>query len=174
MLEALISSKTRINLLLKFFLNPETTSYLRELATEFNESTNAIRIELNRFESAGLLDTAVNKNKKIFKANTGHPLYNDIRNIILKFTGINQVLENVIKKLGNPEKVFLTGDFAKGMNTDIIDIIIVGDVNEDYLIKLIRKAEEQIDKRIRYLVYTPHRFETHKPLNQKVMLLWSA
>ena len=53
MIEALISSKTRIKLLLKFFLNSKTTSYLRGLEAEFGESSNAIRIELNRFEKAG-------------------------------------------------------------------------------------------------------------------------
>jgi len=55
MIEALISSKTRIKLLLKFFLNSNATSYLRGLESEFGESTNSIRIELNRFEEAGML-----------------------------------------------------------------------------------------------------------------------
>jgi hypothetical protein len=47
MLQALITSRTRIKLLLKFFLNSSNTSYLRDLAAEFGESTNAIRLELN-------------------------------------------------------------------------------------------------------------------------------
>ena len=55
MIETLISSKTRIKLLLKFFLNSNTTAYLRSLESEFGESTNAIRIELNRLEEAGML-----------------------------------------------------------------------------------------------------------------------
>jgi hypothetical protein len=173
MLEALISSKTRINILLKFFLNPENTSYLRELATEFNESTNSIRIELNRFETAGLLDSSTEKNRKMFRANMKHPLYQDIRNILLKFTGINQVLEQVIKKMGSPEKVFLTGDFARGTNADIIDIIIVGNINHDYFFSLVKKAEKKINKRIRYLIYTPEEFKQSKPRNENAMMLWS-
>ena len=55
MIETLISSKTRVKLLFKFFLNKETTAYLRGLENEMGESTNAIRIELNKFEKAGLL-----------------------------------------------------------------------------------------------------------------------
>ena len=61
MIETLISSKTRIKLLLKFFLNSNTTSYLRSLESEFGESTNAIRVELNRLENAGMLSPLVMK-----------------------------------------------------------------------------------------------------------------
>ena len=69
MLDTLISSKTRVKLLLKFFLNSNTRSYLRSLETEFGESTNAIRIEINRFEQAGMLSSELVGNKKMFRAN---------------------------------------------------------------------------------------------------------
>jgi len=75
MLDTLISSQTRLKLLLKFFLNSSTSSYLRDLESEFGESTNAIRLELNRFEQAGLLSSASIGNKKMFSANTQHPLF---------------------------------------------------------------------------------------------------
>ncbi|MFC2087177.1 ArsR family transcriptional regulator [Bacteroidota bacterium] len=173
MIETLISSKTRINILLKFFLNPENTSYLRELATEFGESTNAIRLELNRFETAGMLDSSQKGNRKMFKANKKHPMYREIRNLILKYTGVNNIIENIIKHLGNPEKVYLTGDLAMGINGTIIDIIIVGDINISYLVKLIEKVEKQIKKRIRYLVCSREEFEKSKLGNNHVMVLWS-
>ncbi len=50
MLGTLITSKTRVKLLLKFFLNSNAKAHLRGLETEFGESSNAIRLELNRFE----------------------------------------------------------------------------------------------------------------------------
>ena len=68
MIETLISSKTRVKLLLKFFLNSRTTAYLRSLESEFGESTNAIRIELNKLENAGMLRATLNGNKKYFQA----------------------------------------------------------------------------------------------------------
>ena len=74
MIDTLISSKTRIKLLLKFFLNSNNTAYLRNLENEFHESTNSIRIELNRFEEAGLLIASTEGNKKIFKVNTTNSL----------------------------------------------------------------------------------------------------
>ena len=81
MIETLISSKTRIKLLMKFFLNSKNTSYLRNLEEEFGESTNGIRLELNKFEKAGFLRSAKEGNKKIFSVNTDHPLFNELNKI---------------------------------------------------------------------------------------------
>ncbi|NJM15739.1 MAG: ArsR family transcriptional regulator [Bacteroidales bacterium] len=173
MLDALISSRTRINLLLKFFINPDHTAYLRGLAEEFNESTNAIRVELNRFQQAGMLETQTSGNRKIYKANNRHPLFTDIRNIILKHTGINDVVEYVVKKLGKPEKVYLTGDFAKGRDSDIIDIIIVGNqIDKTFLVGLVEKAEKTIKKRIRYITYSAKEFENQTKGSSPLVLIW--
>ena len=92
MIDALISSKTRIKLLLKFFLNSHATAYLRSLESEFGESSNGIRLELNRLEKAGLLCSESEGNKKIFRANTTHPLFSEIHNIVMKHIGLDQVV----------------------------------------------------------------------------------
>ena len=60
MLDALITSKTRVRLLVKFFLNPTMKAYLRELASEFDESTNSVRLELNRLKEAGKSPKVIN------------------------------------------------------------------------------------------------------------------
>jgi len=92
-LDTLITSKTRIKLLLRFFLNSNTSSYLRNLEADFEESTNAIRLELNRFEKAGLLISGMERNRKVFKANTNHPLFPDINNILRKYVGFDQIVD---------------------------------------------------------------------------------
>ncbi len=86
MLDILITSKTRVKLLVKFFKDPNTTSYLRELAEEFNESTNAIRVELNRLVQANLLTSKSEGFYKIYQANTNHEYYNNLHEIVLKMT----------------------------------------------------------------------------------------
>ncbi|MEL6988409.1 MAG: winged helix-turn-helix domain-containing protein, partial [Bacteroidota bacterium] len=153
MIETLISSKTRIKLLLKFFINSKTTAYLRSLESEFGESTNAIRVELNRLEDAGMLESYSKGNKKIFKANIKHPLFSEIHSILLKHIGIDKIIENVINRLGAIEKVFLVGDFSKGKNSKIIDLILIGKIDKNYLVKLIDKAEKMINRKVRYLIY---------------------
>lgn len=153
MLDTLITSKTRIKLLLKFFLNSKNQSYLRSLESEFGESSNAIRLELNRFENAGLLKSSSHGNKKIYTANTQHPLYKDIHNILLKFVGLDLVIDKIISQLENLDAAFITGKFAKGLDSEIIDLILVGEeTNHDYIMQLVEKAEELINREIRPLI----------------------
>ncbi|MFN9110915.1 MAG: ArsR family transcriptional regulator [Bacteroidota bacterium] len=162
MLNILITSKTRIKLLLKFFLNSNTSSYLRNLEQEFGESTNSIRLELNKFEEAGLLKTSTSGNKKVFKANTKHPMFSDIQNILMKYTGLDKIVEQVIGRLGNVEAVYLVGDLAKGIDSPIIDLILVGDIDKNYLLKLTEKAEKLIHKKIRFVTFDVNEFELQK------------
>jgi hypothetical protein len=160
MLDTLISSKTRVKLLLKFFLNANTKSYLRGLEGEFGESTNAIRLEVNRLEKAGMLSSFVEGNRKMFRANVKHPLFVEIHNILLKHVGIDQIIEKVIVGLGFVEKVYLVGDFAKGLDSKIIDLIFVGDIDKFFLLNLIEKAEVLIHRKIRYIVLTSAELES--------------
>ncbi len=175
MIETLISSKTRIKLLLKFFLNSETKSYLRGLESDFGESTNAIRLELNRLEEAGMLKSHMKGNKKIFQSNTSHPLYEEVHNILLKYIGFDKIIEDVIKRLGKVKKVYVTGEFAKGLDSQIIDLVFIGNINKEFLIKLIDKTEKLIKRKIRYIVYSTEE-ETiidWSKLDFKPLLLWS-
>jgi predicted nucleotidyltransferase len=172
MIEALISSKTRIKLLLKFFLNSNTTGYLRSLETEFGESTNAIRVELNRFEEAGMLSSFSKGNRKYFRANTNHPLFGEVNSILRKQLGIDKIIENIIERLGNVEQVFVSGALAKGTDSKIIDLIIVGEVDVEFLIKLINKAEELISRKIRYMVYSANDMLAEQQLISDSLLIW--
>jgi hypothetical protein len=176
MLNSLITSQTRIKLLKKFFLNSNTRAHLRGLESEFGESSNGIRLELNRFEDAGLLTSLRDGNKKIYQANSGHPLYKDIHSIILKETGIDQVIEKVIHRLGNLLSVYLVGDFAHGKDSPVIELILVGaDVDREYLARKVLQAEGIVGRKVSYMVLSPDEAETHlvrlKPSD--LLPLWS-
>ena len=158
MLDTLISSKTRIKLLLKFFLNSHASSYLRGLESEFGESTNAIRIELNRLELAGMLTSVNDGNKKVYQANPKYPLFSEIHSIIRKYIGLDTVVTSIIEKLGNVEKVYLTGKFAQGIDSQMIDLVFIGDIDKTYLVSLIDKVEPLIHRHIRYVVVTEEEF----------------
>ncbi len=175
MLETLISSKTRIKLLLRLFLNPGNSAHLRGLAEDFGESTNAVRVELNRFEEAGMVVSHALGNKKLYKANHQHPLFPDINNILLKYIGVDRVIETVIHRIGNLEKLYMTGDYAQGKNSGIIDLIFVGNLDKQYLVRLIDKAEHLVHKKIRYIAYDTAEWEEHKHelvLKDKILMLW--
>src|ERR1035437_4939481 len=156
MLETLITSKTRIKLLTKFFLNPQAKAYLRGLEETFGESSNAVRLELNRFENAGLLSSAMEGNRKVYTANTKHPLFPDIHNILRKHLGIDQIIEEVTKKLGRVDQVWLSGEFAKGNDSTNIELLLVGTaIDKDYLENLREKATVIISRTIQLSLYTP-------------------
>ena len=97
MLDALITSKTRIRLLVKFFLNPTMKAYLRELATEFDESTNSVRLELNRLRDAGLIERESQGNLVMYNAKTSHPLFPEIKSIVSKITELTLLLNQSLK-----------------------------------------------------------------------------
>jgi len=175
LLDTLITSKTRIKLLLKFFLNSQTKSYLRSLESEFGESTNAIRLELNKFEEAGMLKADVEGNKKLYQANTKHPLFEDIHNIIKKYIGIDRVIEQIIGKVGQLEKVYLIGDYAKGMDGGIIDFLLVGiHFNHEYIANMTAIAERKIERKIRFLFMSPDEFVGQVPTSEAGLLLWES
>jgi len=176
MLKNLITSQTRIKLLKKFFLNSNIRAHLRGLESEFGESSNAIRVELNKFEEAGLLDSLREGNKKIYQANSNHPLYRDIHNIILKETGIDRVIKKVIHRLGNPFSVYLTGDFAKGKDSPVIDLILVGDeIDREYLVRKVLQAEELVGRKVSYIVLDTAEAKKYLGLLKPsdLLLMWS-
>ncbi|MDR3231551.1 MAG: ArsR family transcriptional regulator [Synergistaceae bacterium] len=176
MIDSLISSKTRIKLLMKFFLNSDVTAYLRELANEFGESTNAVRVELNRLCAAGFLQdvTAESGRKKSYRANRTHPLFPELQRIVRKVLGIDQLVEGVVERLGNVRLALITGDYAHGIDSGIIDLTLVGDVDKEYLSSLVDKAERLIARKVRALVLSPGEYEkllgTLKP--EESLFVW--
>ena len=176
MLDALITSKTRIKLLLKFFLNSNNRDYLRGLESEFGDSSNSIRQELNKLETAGLLESNSEGNKKIFNANTKHPLFPEINSILMKFTGLDQLIVRVIDQLGDLHEVYLIGDLGRGVDSELIDLIFVGNINREYLNGLIEKSEKHIKKKIRYVLFSLDEFTSKKDhvISDEDLLLWKS
>jgi hypothetical protein len=172
-LDTLITNKTRVKLLLRFFLNPEAKSYLRGLEEEFGESTNAIRIELNRFEAAGLLVSWEDKNKKMFSANPKHPLFGDIRSILRKHSGIDTIISKVINNLGNIESAYLTGMVAKGFDNSTLELFIFGDpIDQQYLLTLTNKATTLIKRNINCTTLPGKDEKTFIKNNRDALLVW--
>jgi predicted transcriptional regulator len=153
MLESLITSKTRLKLLVKFFINENNQSHLRGLAEEFGESTNAIRKELNHLTEAGFLVRQSEKNRIEYKANINHPLYQNLHELIRKYLGLDKLLEAILERMGDVSHVVLTGDYAKGNNSGVISVDILGkNLDEGYLEKLSVRIEKLINKKVTFKI----------------------
>jgi len=173
LIDSLITNKTRIKLLLRFFLNTGSKSYLRGLEAEFRESTNAIRLELNRFEKAGLLVACIDKNKKIFRANVDHPLFGEIQSIVKKSMGLDQLIDKVVHKLGNVSKAYITGEIAKGLNHSEIDFVLVGNhINREFLKELITKVHTLIERKVNCLILKEEEAAEYLLGFPEALLLW--
>jgi len=168
MLDSLITSKTRLRLLIKFFLNIANKGYLNGLANEFGESTNSVRKELNNLTSAGYLEKQNENNKVVYMANASHPLFKIIQRIVKKHLGIEEILETVLKRIGEVKKIMILGDYAEGIDSGHIEILIVGDkLNEDYLKKITPKIEKKINRKVSFFV-------SNSTLKQKTLTIFEV
>ena len=160
-LDKIFKGKIRVQLLTKLLLNPVSTVYLRGLERDLGVSSNTVRLELNKLSDMQLIQEHTetsNTKTKHYSVNTKHPMFKSLRGVIMQYVGLDQIIENVLEKLGNVDEVYLTGDLALGKNNPFVDLVIVGDVDKSYLYQLIEKAETLIDKKIRVALYQPLEF----------------
>ncbi len=155
----LITSKTRIRILMRLFLNPEGNAYLRELADEFAVSPSQVKEELSQLSGAGLLESEKHGRQIHYRANTQHPLFPELHSMVHKALGMDRIIDSVIGRLGRLELAFLLDDYAEGKDTGIIDLGLVGDIDRANLIDLVGKTERYIGRKIRTLVLTPEEYE---------------
>lgn len=163
--------------MLKFFLNSKNTGWLRSLESEFPESSNAIRLELLRLERAELLKSKMIGNKKVYQANIRHPLFPEINSLLMKHFGLDEVIERVTRKLGDMQEVYLVGKLAKGQESKMVDFWFVGEnINKEYLLRVIEKAESKIKRKVRYITLSKEEFKDYSKQvkENELLLLWKA
>ena len=151
MLGELITSRTRLRLLIKFFISQANKGHLNGLATEMGESTNGIRKELNHLEEAGYLKKLKVNNKFEYKANTDHPLFEALRKVVLKHLGLEDLVEKVLERIGEVDQIILVGDYAKGIDSGLIEVFLIGkDLNMEYISMLENKIEDLIGRKVSF------------------------
>lgn len=165
MLDSIITSKTRLKLLIKFFVTSSNKGYLRGIAEEFNESTNAIRKELNQLSDAGYLVRFQENNRIYYQANTEHPLFQSLQNLVRTYLGFDQAVDHVLERAGEVSLVSLLGDYAKGIDSGTIELLIIGDkLDKAYLLQLSAKMEQLLGKNIQLY------FDREEEIVQQIIL----
>ncbi len=170
----LITSKMRIKIIMRLFHNPDIQAYLRELAAEFNASPSHIKNELDQLEKANLLTKTKSGKQMMFSANKKHPIFRELQSMVSKALGMDKILESIIGRLGNLELAFLIGDYAKGKDTGIVDLVLIGDIDQENLHDLKVKTEHYIERKIRTLVLSIEEYSALKNRLDKepIFLLW--
>jgi len=161
---------------MRFFFNPKTRSYLRALAKEFNVSSNAVREELNQLTRTNLLKSEKNGRQVHYMANTEHTLFPELKSMVSKVMGIDQVIDGIVTRLGDLESAYLIDDYAEGKDTGIIDILLVGNIDQYHLNDLSRKTERYINRKIRSLVLSKDEYKTFilELENRPNVLIWES
>ncbi len=167
MLDKLFTSKTRIKLLLKLFLNPEVSSYLRELASEFSLSPNALKEELDGLSGAGYLEKEKRGRYIYYKANAKHPFFPEISSIVRKHMGVDRLIDQIVNHIGRVEAAYLLDDYARGMDSGLIDVLIVGDVDIARVLEVCRPIEKRLARKIRPMVMTVQELEENRDILDK-------
>jgi len=163
MLASLVSSQTRVKLLLRLFGNPDMSSYLREMSNEFGVSTNSVRGELNRLCAAKLLTSAKKGREVHYRANRRHPLFVELVSMAQKSLGLDRVVDSIVARLGELDMAFITGDYAEGRDTGVIDLVLVGDIDRIKLGELVSKTEEHLNRKVRTLCLSPEDYRRLGP-----------
>jgi predicted nucleotidyltransferase len=164
MLEALISSRTRVKLLTLFLLNPGQEYYVREIVRMTGENYNAVRRELANLDSFGLITGQKKGNQQYYSVNRSFFLYDELQKIVLKSEGVAGILRDRIGKQGGIACMFIYGSFARGTagaQSDI-DLFIVGDLSEEDLIPLVHAGEQEIHREINYTLMAADEFERRR------------
>ena len=160
-LGALITSRARVEILKLLLLNPADRRYLREVASLTHQPLRAAQRELARLESAGLLTSTTEGNRKYFRANRESPIFPEIRGLLLKTVGLGDVLRQHLQEhRGSIRLAFLFGSYARGTegSTSDIDLMVIGEITGKDLAKLLAPVRKASGREVNTICMTPAEF----------------
>ena len=138
---------------MKFFSRPGVRGHLRGLAEELGESTNSIRIELNKLEQAGLLRKETEGQKNVYSVDEGNTFYSELVNLVSKYLGFDQIINDLLAKAGEIKEVYIVGDYARGIDGGLIEVVVVGVIQPTEIAQIVKNIENKIDRKINLVIF---------------------
>lgn len=151
----------RAQLLGLFFTNPERSFYMQEIGRILGKKPGLFQRTLNTLEKEAILISEQKANARYFKTNKHHPLYKELKSIVFKTVGVAGRLKDLLKKIADINFAFIYGSYAKSKETFFsdIDLVIIGNPDEDLLIKKIDELEDALKREINYKLYSLKEFK---------------
>jgi len=145
-------SKLRKALLGLYFADPEKKYYLRELERIIHFPVQNVRQELLMLKRIGVFKSEKQSNSIYYFLNKEFPLYEELKSIVFKTIGVKGALKKELGKIKGIKRAFIFGSYAKSKEDSLsdIDLMIIGDIDEDLLISKISKLEEALRREINY------------------------
>ncbi|MBL7141587.1 nucleotidyltransferase domain-containing protein [Patescibacteria group bacterium] len=154
-------SKIREKILQLFFSDTNKSYYLRELERIIDVPVGTIRREILSLEKRGLFKSERRGNLLYFYLNKKHPFYKELKSIIFKTIGAEGKLKELLKDIKDIKLAFIFGSFAKSKEDSFsdIDLMLIGNPNEDVLISKISSIEKGLGREINYSIFSVKDFK---------------
>ncbi len=158
-LESLFRSRAQILILKLLFLNSSSEFHANDIARKTGLAPSTITKEMPQIQNIGLILRRTQGNLVVYKINNQSIIFNELKRIFLKF----EMLDEVISKNLPKEQIkyaLIFGSFAKGTESQSsdIDLLVIGDVNENILLRSISKTEGMVGREINYLLWSEEEF----------------
>ena len=159
-LAELLSSRGRAEIFRLLFGPVGGELHVRELERRTGLSDATVRQELKKLSRLGVVEARRDGNRAYYRANDAHPLYPDIRNLVLKTSGLTDVLREALDGAGDIELAFVFGSIASNTakaHSDI-DLMVVGTIGMRQLSKRLSGLEAKLGREVNPHVLTPEEF----------------
>lgn len=168
----LFKSRTRKAIFKLYFTNPEAEYYLRELERTLDIPVSMVRKELLQLEREGVFASHKKGNLVYYHINKTYPLFTELKSIVFKTIGIRGLLKEMMEKVKGINVSFIYGSFARNSEnaTSDIDLFVIGNPNEDELVREINGIEKVVKREINYTVYTMIEFKKKKRAKDSFIL----
>jgi len=163
-LQDFMISRVRVKMVKLFFASPESMYFVREITREIKEEINAVRRELDRMLSVGMLRSEQRGNRLYYSVNTKYLYFQELQQMVIKSTGLGRKLRKNMRKLGAVSFVMFSGRFVRRLSPrqGEVDILVIGEVVLPELSLLIKEEEQVLKREINYAVFSDEEFEFRK------------
>lgn len=160
MLEKLLTSQSRSEIMRLLFDGQEHEFYLRELEKLMGTAISSVQKEVKHLSDLDLIKSRRDGNRLYYKANTNHPIYSELVSIVEKTVGISALLKEVLER-PQIECAFIFGSVAKNKEkaASDIDLVVIGDIGMRTLSKMLAPIQEKVGREINPHIYTAREFK---------------
>ena len=149
--------KTRAEILRLLFETGDQEIHLRDLARLADLSPAALQKELTSLAAKELVLTRRDGNRLYYRANTSHPLYPELRGLVLKTSGIAAELTRALAAVDGIELALIFGSIAAGTATSRsdADLLVIGSTGLRKLTPALRGVADSLGREINPICFTP-------------------
>lgn len=159
--------RVRAEILRLLFAEAGRELHLRDLTRQSGLSIKTVQNEFAKLSAADLVTSRRDGNRRYYRANISHPLFTDLQQIVLKTSGLRDVLVEALSGVEGVEIAFVFGSLASGTGkaASDVDLMVIGDVGLRTLAPRLRRASERIGREINPATLTVAEFTKGRKSN---------